>query len=153
MWYLNQFARSNRRARSTGVCDEWKDEDQRRDIDLLYSPDAEGRVVVHDSRELPTKEYTLTESEAALLRVAERPRSAASLRSELSGYSQEIFDASLNNVRALRLVFEDGDLVVSLALPRSEVAPRRHSWDNYGTRWRRRNAVSVVGSGAGAVTP
>lgn len=124
------------------ICDEWEEEDRRREIDLLYAPEAGGGVVVHDSRWSPTREYRLTETDAALLRAAERPHTLVSLRRELSGYSDDVFDASLNNLRALGLVFEDGGLIVSLVLPRDEVAPRRHYWDNYDTRWQWRNATS-----------
>lgn len=124
------------------LCDEWSEEDRRRDIELLYTPEAEGGITVHDSRMLPGKEYCLTATEAALLRVAERPRSMMSLRSELAAYPSEEVDAGLERVRALGLVFEDEEQIISLVLPRAEVAARRHWWDNYSTRWSRALATT-----------
>lgn len=119
------------------LCDEWSEEDQRRDIELLYTPDDRGGLAVHDSRVLPAKDYHLNATEAALLQAAERPRSTASLRTELSAYPPGEVEAALEKVRALGLVFEDEDQIVSLALPRAEVVARRHWWDNYSTRWSR----------------
>jgi ribosomal peptide maturation radical SAM protein 1 len=124
------------------LCDEWSDEDKSRDIDLLYTLDAQGGMTVHDSRVLPVKEYTLNVTEAELLRVAERPRSMASLRTELSATPEQVFEASLKTLRALGLVFEDEGQVVSLALPQAEVVARRHWWDNYSTRWSRTLATA-----------
>ena len=60
----------------------------------------------------------------------------------MSEYAPEIFEASLCKLRALGLVFEDRDHIVSLALWRADVAPRVDWWGNYRKRWKRARVAS-----------
>ncbi len=119
------------------LCDEWIDADRRREIDLRYDIDDRGALVVHDGRQEPLLSYALEASEAALLVAAETPCTRASLKTALADASPDVFDACLTNLATRGLLFEDDGRFISLVLPRAGVAPRRHWWNNYRTRWRR----------------
>jgi ribosomal peptide maturation radical SAM protein 1 len=119
------------------ACDEWTAADRERDIDLIYDFDGVADTVVHDSRRLPHQVHILDADQSALLRAADSPCTLASLKLACSNMSPGVFDPSLDRLRTLGLVFEDGGKLVALALPRQYIAARRHWWNNYRTRWQR----------------
>jgi hypothetical protein len=116
------------------VCDSWNMIYTRREVDLLYDLLDDGSMRIHDSRSEPARTYTLNEVEARFLMEAESPQYLAHLRRT---FAAERFDAILKRLDDLALVFQDDGMVLSLALPRDSVVPRRHWWDNYETRWNR----------------
>jgi ribosomal peptide maturation radical SAM protein 1 len=128
-----RLARSYRRI--DAQCDVWNNAYLRQEADLLYDFTNSAGFAVYDSRELPAQVHRLTADEAAVLVAAECPRTVASLKEVVAGISSASFDAALQRLDELGLLFRDDGKVLSLALPRSVVAPRKHWWDNYQTRW------------------
>jgi len=124
-------------------CDAWTAaySDSDRDVDLLYDTEAGGDLLVHDSRELPARTHKLDANAARVLMAAETPRTVASLKKELSDISESSFETSLKRLDELGLLFQDDGKILSLALNRSTVVPRRHWWDNHETRWQMQEVV------------
>lgn len=116
-------------------CDAWSVAYSEREADLLYEVDDGNGLLVYDSRELPARIHTLNNYEAAVLMAVETPRTLASLKETLKGVDSSFVDVSLERLDGMGLLFKDDEKIVSLALPRSEVSPRRHWWDNHKTRW------------------
>jgi ribosomal peptide maturation radical SAM protein 1 len=124
-------------------CDAWSAaySDSDRDVDLLYDTGEGGGLLVHDSRESPARIHELDGNAARVLMAAETPRTIASLKQELSDISEPSFAASLKRLDELGLLFQDDGKILSLALNRSTVVPRRHWWDNHETRWQMQEVV------------
>ena len=137
--YEQPFEPSPRLARAyreiDAHCDAWSAAYSSRDVDLLYDIDEAGGLLVHDSREVPARIYRLNPNEATVLIAAETPRAISSLKIELTGIPPLLLESILTGLDELGLLFQDDGKVVSLALDRSKVAPRRHWKDNHQTRW------------------
>jgi len=119
-------------------CDEWTAADRSREIDLVYDYDEDGAtVLVHDTRREPAIKHRLDANESAVLLAASEPCTLDSLQRRFSDSGLAIFNAALDRLRILGLVFEDSGKIVALALPREALVARRHWWSNYGTRWQR----------------
>ncbi|CAD6547999.1 RiPP maturation radical SAM C-methyltransferase [Paraburkholderia sabiae] len=117
------------------LCDAWTAEDRRRPMDLLYECDEAGRLIVSDSRREPMERHALSADESRLLLAAETPTTRPALSAMLPMTDDEL-GVTLRALATRGLIFEDGGKLVSLALPMNGVAPRRHWWDHYATRWR-----------------
>jgi ribosomal peptide maturation radical SAM protein 1 len=133
------------------ICDSWNMTYTRQDADLLYDRLEDGGMMVHDTRGAEARTYILNEAEANFLIRTESPQRLAVLRRTAAS---DDFELILGALRDLGLLFLDGGMVLSLALPRSGVAPRVHWWNNYETRWKRTlpaksKEVEVTGTAEG----
>jgi ribosomal peptide maturation radical SAM protein 1 len=143
--------------RIDGVCDEWK-RAYPVECNLVSEPAPDGGAVVTDTREPgSTRVVQLSPDERTVLTVLAQPRTWKGLIHETEGKlvadsqssgiaerddapavdSEKVpqLDEIVARLDSLGLIFRDSHRLVSLVLPKSEIAPKRHWWDNYPTRF------------------
>lgn len=115
------------------LCGAWKATYCEREPSLLYELDGQGRMRLDDQRYATPRLHQLDADATAVMLAAERPRTAEALAKDLPQLAD--VDATIAALDAAELIYRDNHRILSLALPRKDVAPRRLWSDNYEQRW------------------
>lgn len=125
------------------ICDDWKKSYMKEQCDLVYRESARGGAMVTDTRYAPQPTVTeLSPAEFTVLRAISVPRTCGGLKRDLADDDAVDTDRVVARLDSLGLIFRDGNRLISLVLPQDDLAPRRHWWDNYPTRFRYLDATA-----------
>lgn len=115
------------------LCADWKAAYCDRAPSLLYELKAEGRMTVNDQRGAAPCQHQLDADASAVMLAADHPRTLEALAKELPHVSD--LETTIAALDAAGLIYQDNHRILSLALPRKGIAPRRLWSDNYEQRW------------------
>jgi ribosomal peptide maturation radical SAM protein 1 len=100
------------------IVDAWKCLEAKREVSLWYEEQLDG-LNIFDSRTEPSSETRLTPLESTVYRLTNAPIAIGTLRQRCLALMEDAeFDRSLERLDQLSLIFQEGGLVVGLALPK-----------------------------------